>query len=30
MTTDRDEPGFEPPQVSSPTDHLLTELQLDG
>jgi len=30
MTTDRDDTGFEPPHGSSPTDHLLTELQLYG
>src|SRR5580700_254856 len=30
MTTDHDEPGFEPPHASSPTDHVLTELQLHG
>jgi len=30
MTTDRDDADFEPPHASSPTDHLLTELQLYG
>jgi hypothetical protein len=30
MTTDDDITGYEPPQASSPTDHLLTELQLYG
>ncbi len=30
MTTDDDITGYEPPQASSPTDHLLTELQLHG
>src|ERR1700720_1462016 len=30
MTTDRDEPGFEPQHTSSPTDHIFTELQLHG
>ena len=30
MTTDHDEPDFEPPHASSPTDHVLTELQLYG
>jgi hypothetical protein len=30
MTTDRDEAGYEPPHASSPTDHLLAELQLYG
>jgi hypothetical protein len=30
MTTDHDEPGLEPPHASSPTDHILTELQLHG
>ena len=30
MTTDDDTTGYEPPQASSPTDHLLTELQLHG
>ncbi len=30
MTTERIEPGFEPPHNSSPTDHVLDELQLYG
>ena len=30
MTTDHDETSFEPSYVSSPTDHILTELQLHG
>ena len=30
MTTDYDDTGFEPPHASSPTDHVLTELQLYG
>ncbi|WP_038379209.1 DUF2493 domain-containing protein [Bradyrhizobium elkanii] len=30
MTTDRDETEFEPQHASSPTDHLLNELQLYG
>ncbi len=30
MATDRDDPEFEPVHVSSPTDHVLTELQLYG
>jgi hypothetical protein len=30
MTTDRDISGFEPPDASSPTAHVLTELQLRG
>ncbi len=30
MTTDRDDPEFEPVHASSPTDHVLTELQLYG
>ena len=30
MATDRDNPDFEPAHASSPTDHLLTELQLYG
>ena len=30
MTTDHDDTGFEPPHASSPTDHVLTELQLYG
>jgi hypothetical protein len=30
MATDRDETEFSPPHMSSPTDHLLTELQLYG
>jgi len=30
MTTDRDNPNFEPPQSSSPTDRVLAELQLYG
>ena len=30
MTTAHDDTGAEPPQTSSPTDHLLTELQLYG
>src|SRR5258708_30779325 len=30
MTTDDDTTGYEPPHASSPTDHLLTELQLYG
>jgi hypothetical protein len=30
MATDRDASDFEPPHAASPTDHLLTELQLHG
>ena len=30
MATDRDDTDFEPPHTSSPTDHVLTELQLYG
>jgi hypothetical protein len=30
MATDRDHPDFEPTHTSSPTDHVLTELQLFG
>jgi hypothetical protein len=30
MTTDGDISGFEPPHASSPTDHILTELELHG
>ena len=30
MTIDRDEQAYEPPQATSPTDHILTELQLHG
>src|SRR5258708_19865374 len=30
MTTDHDNSEFEPPHSSSPTDHVLTELQLYG
>ena len=30
MTTEHDDTGFEPPHTSSPTDHVLTELQLYG
>lgn len=30
MTTNRDNPNFEPPQSSSPTDRVLAELQLYG
>ena len=30
MTTDHDETSFEPSHESSPTDHILTELQLHG
>ena len=30
MTTAHDDTGFEPPHTSSPTDHLLAELQLYG
>ena len=30
MTTERDDAGFEPPHASSPTDHVLAELQLYG
>ncbi len=30
MTTEHIEPGFEPPHDSSPTDHVLDELQLYG
>jgi len=30
MTIEHIEPGFEPPQNSSPTDHVLAELQLYG
>ena len=30
MTTEYDDTSFEPPHTSSPTDHVLTELQLYG
>ena len=30
MTTDRDEQTYDPPLTTSPTDHVLTELQLHG
>src|SRR5262249_40434154 len=30
MATDRDDADFEPPHTSSPTDHVLSELQLYG
>ncbi len=30
MTTDHDDTEFEPPHSSSPTDHVLNELQLYG
>ena len=30
MTIDHDERAYEPPQATSPTDHILTELQLHG
>jgi hypothetical protein len=30
MTTEYDDTGFEPPHASSPTDHVLSELQLYG
>ena len=30
MATDRDDTDFEPPHTSSPTDHVLAELQLYG
>ena len=30
MTTDRDDTDYEQPYASSPTDHVLTELQLYG
>ena len=30
MTTDHDDTEFEPPHTSSPTDHVLNELQLYG
>jgi hypothetical protein len=30
MTTDHDETGYEPPHATSPTDHILAELQLHG
>ena len=30
MTTYRDDTGYEPPHTSSPTDHVLAELQLYG
>jgi hypothetical protein len=30
MTTDHDDTGYEPPHTSSPTDHVLAELQLYG
>src|SRR5471032_1168243 len=30
MTIDHDEQAYEPPQTTSPTDHILTELQLHG
>src|SRR6202049_2285917 len=30
MTIDHDQQDYEPPQATSPTDHILTELQLHG
>ena len=30
MTIDHDEQAYEPPHATSPTDHVLTELQLHG
>jgi hypothetical protein len=30
MTTDHDDTQFEPPHATSPTDHVLSELQLYG
>src|SRR3546814_19464618 len=30
MTTDHDETGYEPPHATSPTGHILAELQLHG
>ncbi len=30
MTTEHDDPDYAPPQTSSPTDHVLAELQLYG
>src|SRR5947209_8079755 len=30
MTTDHDETSYEPPHATSPTDHILAELQLHG
>ncbi len=30
MTTDHDDTGYEPPHATSPTDHILAELQLHG
>ena len=30
MTIDHDQQAYEPPQATSPTDHILTELQLHG
>src|ERR1700675_4433623 len=30
MTIDRDRQDYEPPHATSPTDHILTELQLHG
>ena len=30
MTIDHDRQAYEPPQATSPTDHILTELQLHG
>ena len=30
MTIDHDEQAYEPPHATSPTDHILTELQLHG
>ena len=30
MTIEHDETDYEPPHASSPTDHVLTELQLYG
>ena len=30
MTTEHDDTGYEPPHTSSPTDHVLAELQLYG
>ncbi|MDE1990306.1 MAG: hypothetical protein KGI82_07520, partial [Betaproteobacteria bacterium] len=30
MTTENDDTGYEPPHAASPTDHVLTELQMYG
>ena len=30
MTTENDDTGYEPPHAASPTDHILTELQIYG